>query len=112
MKIRLSVAGLVLATLGSTQVDAQAMSLVCQFTGGPKAGMTQNFAGFPNVSPAPVGGSCTDGAGSWGVAAPLSSFCFFNGGPRMGQVQNYAPQPPLPMGTPCQDGMGSVGVVR
>jgi hypothetical protein len=43
------------------------MSLLCKYTAGPKAGMTQNFCGLP-ATPSPVGGPCTDGAASWGVA--------------------------------------------
>jgi hypothetical protein len=42
-------------------------SLVCRFTSGPRAGQIINFCGLP-ANPAPVGGPCTDGAGSFGVA--------------------------------------------
>lgn len=44
------------------------LSLTCHFTIGPKAGQTQSFCGFPGAIPAPIGGSCTDGMGSFGVA--------------------------------------------
>ncbi len=46
----------------------QGMTLTCQFTSGPRAGQTQNFAGVPGARPAPIGSPCTDGVSSNGVA--------------------------------------------
>lgn len=43
------------------------MSLTCRFTRGPRAGQVQDFCGT-GARPAPVGGSCTDGFASSGVA--------------------------------------------
>ena len=92
-------------------------STLCQFTSGPRAGQTQDYAPKP---PLPIGTPCNDGAGSTGtVIAPPSSgggattstLCQFTAGPKTGQTQDYAPQPPLPIGTPCNDGAGSTGTV-
>ena len=43
------------------------MSLTCRFTRGPRAGQVEDFCGT-NARPAPTGGLCTDGQGSWGEA--------------------------------------------
>jgi hypothetical protein len=43
------------------------MSLVCRFTRGPRAGESENYCGT-SARPAPIGGPCTDGRGSWGDA--------------------------------------------
>src|SRR5271169_2777263 len=91
------------------------MSQTCQFTQGPKAGQTINFAGQPGVTPAPVGGPCTDGMGSYGVAVAdasgssgnypspaggqssgssgMSTTCHFDQGPKAGQTIDFAGQP-------------------
>ncbi len=44
------------------------LSLTCHFMTGFKAGHTQSFCGFIGAIPPPIGGSCTDGMGSFGVA--------------------------------------------
>jgi hypothetical protein len=116
------------------------ISTTCRFTNGPRLGQTQNFAGFPGVTPIPVGSPCTDGAGSTGFAiadttpssgpsatnppsttAPtslppgMSLTCSFTNGPRAGQVQNFAGVPgvtPIPVGSPCNDGLGSFGIAQ
>ncbi len=43
-------------------------SLTCQFTSGPRAGQIQSFCGYSGARPSPIGGPCTDGSSSWGVA--------------------------------------------
>lgn len=46
-------------------------STTCKYTMGPKAGRTQYFRpGTPGLTPAYVGGPCTDGMGSMGMAVP------------------------------------------
>jgi hypothetical protein len=72
-KTLLRVSGVVAITLASALgVHAESlpagMSLTCQFTSGPRAGTSFNFTGIPNVTPAPIGGPCSDGAGSTGYA--------------------------------------------
>lgn len=46
---------------------APGQSLLCRFTQGPRAGQTQNFCGT-GATPAPIGGRCMDGRGSFGIA--------------------------------------------
>jgi hypothetical protein len=45
-------------------------SRTCKYISGPKGGTIQYFSPeeFPIINPAMIGQSCTDGAGSWGVA--------------------------------------------
>jgi hypothetical protein len=57
-----------IAIAGDAKSLPTRMSLICKYTAGPKAGQTQNFAGVPGITPAPVGAPCTDGQGSSGVA--------------------------------------------
>jgi hypothetical protein len=100
------------------------MSTTCQFTSGPRAGQTVSFAGIPGVTPSPVGGPCSDGMSSMGVAvadstpgaqrAQISMTCRFTTGPRAGQTvnfQNVAGARPGVVGGPCSDGVSSRGVV-
>ena len=54
------------ASTSSSDLDS-GMSLTCQYTSGPRAGQTQTFA-IGSARPAPIGGNCTDGWGSWGYA--------------------------------------------
>jgi len=44
------------------------LSRTCQYKNGPKAGQTQYFPPSVPIIPAPIGTSCQDGMGSWGVA--------------------------------------------
>jgi hypothetical protein len=95
---------------------------LCQFTTGPRSGTQLYYGKFP---PVPVGTSCYDGAGSYGLTVPesggppsdqpgtpqLSDLCLFNSGPRAGQVQAYPQFPAVAVGTPCHDGFGSNGLV-
>lgn len=101
-------------------------STLCHFTGGPRAGETQDYAPRAGI---PVGSSCQDGAGSYGRVVGgsdngppsngrggqregYSTVCVFTRGPRAGESHDYAPQPAIPVGSACQDGAGSTGVVR
>jgi hypothetical protein len=99
---------------------AEQKSTLCEFTSGPRAGQTQDYAPMAAL---PIGTPCHDGAGSTGkVVAPKdtsggagaeqkSTLCEFTSGPRTGQTQDYAPMAALPIGTPCHDGAGSTGKV-
>jgi hypothetical protein len=100
--------------------SAPAMTLVCHFTFGAKSGQTLDFSAVPTATPSPVGGGCTDGFGSTGIAVRantpavrvlVSSICQFMSGLKSGGWHDYAPMPALPIGTPCNDGVGSVGTV-
>lgn len=52
-------------------VDDEGMSTTCKYSMGPKAGRTQYFRpGTPGLTPAMIGGPCTDGMGSFGEAIP------------------------------------------
>jgi hypothetical protein len=97
-------------------------STLCQFTSGPRAGETQDYA---PMDPLPVGSACQDGVASKGKVIPnqkdelsgknsslqKSTLCQFTSGPRVGETQDYAPQAPLLVGSACQDGSGSTGKV-
>ena len=50
-----------------TQFEIAQMTTVCEFTSGPRAGQTQDYAGI--AAPIPVGTPCHDGLGSSGTAA-------------------------------------------
>lgn len=83
------------------------MSLTCRYTSGPRQNETQDFAGVPGVRPAPIGASCTDGNGSYGIAmASSSTICQFKSG-----WHDYAPMTPVQIGTACHDGAGNDGQV-
>lgn len=106
--------GVVIPTAGSS---ATAMSTICKFTAGPRAGQTQDYA---PMAPLPVGSPCQDGQGSTGKvvagkgstsSTQKSTLCHFERGPRAGETQDYAPRDPIPVGSPCQDGQGSTGRV-
>ena len=116
------------------------MSLTCKFNSGPRSGQTFDFSHTPGATPAPIGASCTDGAGSYGVAQPpgttggsspgrggnsgsaggslppgMSLTCKFNSGPRSGQTFDFSHTPgatPAPIGASCADGAGSYGVAQ
>src|SRR5687768_15535402 len=102
---------LVLAPHQPHKADAQSlppgMSLTCQFTGGPRAGQTENFSGVPGATPVPIGSPCSDAQGSFGVAVSntpspstpttrpgtppgMSLTCQFTSGPRTGQTLNFS----------------------
>ena len=98
-----------------------AMSTICEFTHGPRAGTSHDYA---PMEPIPVGSSCHDGQGSTGRVVPagsggksategtqLSTICEFTNGPRAGTSHDYAPMQPIPVGSPCHDGQGSTGRV-
>lgn len=107
----------------STQTNQGGMTTTCRFTSGPLTGQVIDYQG--HGSPAPIGSSCTDGAGSFGVAVPSSAtvappssptqttVCYFQTGPRSGQRVDYAGTPGVigvDVGTPCTDRAGSFGV--
>lgn len=120
--------------LMSCACGAQQMSTVCQFTKGPAAGTTHDYA---PLLPAPVGTPCHDGKGSSGYLIPIpannqqsppqsagnagpatshgssqgSTVCSFTQGPAAGTTRDYAPLDPLPIGAACNDGMGSTGTM-
>jgi hypothetical protein len=115
----LGVSALLLILSVTDAVRAQAVSTVCTFTAGPRAGTSYDYA-IIGWRPLPVGSPCLDGAGSTGYvggyATPsrgISTVCYFTAGPRAGTAFDYrATWQPLPVGTPCLDGMGSTGIVR
>jgi hypothetical protein len=56
---------------GGKPTTAVGYSTTCKFTVGPRAGSTQYYPpNAPGLTPAVVGGPCTDGAGSIGYAIP------------------------------------------
>ena len=110
------------------------LTTVCSFQYGPRAGTRLDFAPF-GVQPIPVGQSCQDGQGSFGVAVAgkrpavkppvevddeeeteteeeLTTVCSFKSGPRAGTRFDFAPfgVQPIPVGESCTDGRGSFGV--
>jgi hypothetical protein len=105
--------------VGSGIAHAQAMSSVCTFTTGPRAGTSYDYA-LIGWQPLAVGTPCLDGAGSTGYVGGVatramhsSTVCHFTAGPRAGTSFDYrATWAPLPAGTPCLDGAGSTGIVR
>ena len=109
----------ILSSVFGGGAQAQAVSTVCTFTTGPRAGTSYDYAqiGWQALA---VGSPCLDGAGSTGyvggIATPakrVSSVCHFTAGPRAGTSFDYrATWAPLPVGTPCLDGAGSTGIVR
>jgi hypothetical protein len=125
-------------TSGPAPGGPAGMSTTCRFTNGPRLGQTQNFAGFPGITPIPLGSPCTDGAGSTGFAVAdttpssgpsatnplpttvslppgMSLTCRFTNGPRAGQEQTFPAAPgvtPIPIGSPCSDGLGSSGIAQ
>lgn len=129
----LCIAGAVSLTL--PKVAAAEDSTLCKFTRGPRSGQVQDYA---PMAPIPVGSSCQDGAGSYGIVISAdepetanrtgvgpdggteggsqqrrtSTVCYFTDGQQAGQSRDYAPMQALPVGTPCQDGVGSTGVVK
>lgn len=101
--------------------SGQRMGSICEFTSGSKAGTFHDFAPME----APIGSSCSDGAGSRGTigtpgatSAPsgaavnpqMGTVCAFSKGPRAGASQNYAPMK-APLGMSCSDGSGSSGTI-
>lgn len=112
-----------------------ALTLICYFSSGPRAGIVGDLTGVSGAVPVPVGSVCSDGAGSSGtavtpgtnVAASFwsgasrasgvgagragSTICQFMSGPKAHGWHDYAPLPPAPIGSPCQDGMSSAGIV-
>ena len=44
------------------------LTYVCRFRQGPRTGQTQSFEGVPGVTPVPVGTTCGDGQGNFGLA--------------------------------------------
>lgn len=112
-------AAVVLSLLVPSVAHSQAVSTVCTFTAGPRAGTSYDYAqvGWHALA---VGTPCLDGAGSTGYvggvasrATHASTVCHFTAGPRAGTSFDYrATWAPLPAGTPCLDGAGSTGIVR
>jgi hypothetical protein len=111
-----------------------ALTLICHFTSGPRAGEIVDLAGVLGAIPLPVGSVCSDGASSAGIAvipdthpakgswsSPSrttgvgtgrgSTICQFMSGPKAHGWHDYAPLPPAPIGSRCQDEMNSVGIV-
>lgn len=67
MRVTLSAALLTISFLvWSVPAVSQERSFLCKFTSGPRAGEIQDYTGHPHGA-LPVGTSCQDGMGSWGV---------------------------------------------
>jgi hypothetical protein len=119
---------------GPSSSASQGMTLTCRFTGGPRAGQTQDYSGVPGAKPAKIGSPCTDGVSSNGIAispststdtdsndsdtasdstddAAGSTICQFTYGAKKNGWHDYAPMRAKPVGSTCQDGMGSAGTV-
>ncbi|HXQ39848.1 MAG TPA: hypothetical protein VN821_01180 [Candidatus Udaeobacter sp.] len=107
---------------------AQQQSFTCQFSSGPRAGSTIDYAGVQGALPGQVGTPCQDGQGSSGLlvapraAAPpsdtavaemgWSATCRFTAGAKAGQIVNFDGDPNTRwgrIGRACDDGMGSTG---
>lgn len=123
-----------LADSGEDPARQAALTSICQFSSGPRAGEVADFAGVSGA-PVPVGSACSDGASSKGtaIAAPparaatswsspihgsaagaeraVSTICQFMSGPKAHGWHDYAPLPPAPLGSPCRDGASSAGIV-
>jgi len=114
---------------------ATALTLICHFSSGPRAGMIGDLTGVPAAAPVPAGSICSDGAGSAGMAVipstnaeasfwsdasraggvsagqARSTICQFMSGPKAHGWHDYAPLPPAAIGSSCHDGMSSAGIV-
>ena len=112
-----------------------ALTLICHFSSGPRAGMIGDLTGVPAAAPVPAGSICSDGAGSTGMAVipstnaeasfwsdasragdvgagqARSTICQFMSGPKAHGWHDYAPLPPAAIGSSCHDGMSSAGIV-
>jgi len=112
-----------------------ALTSICQFSSGPRAGEIADLARVSGAPPVPVGSACSDGASSKGtaIAAPaggatiswsspiqgsaagaeraVSTICQFMSGPKAHGWHDYAPLPAAPLGSPCRDGVSSAGIV-
>jgi type IV secretory pathway VirB2 component (pilin) len=112
-----------------------ALTSICQFSSGPRAGEIADLGRVSGAPPVPVGGICSDGASSKGTAivAPaggatiswsspiqssaagaehaVSTICQFMSGPKAHGWHDYAPLPAAPLGSPCRDGVSSAGIV-
>jgi hypothetical protein len=111
---------------------ARPVSWICRFSSGPRAGEIRDLTGIPGAVAVPVGGTCTDGADSrgiavipdagpvstsWSDASPpsagraVSTICQFMSGPKAHGWHDYAPLPAATVGSRCQDGASSAGIV-
>jgi type IV secretory pathway VirB2 component (pilin) len=129
--------GVVIAPQASTEAASPqaALTSICQFSSGPRAGEIADLGRVSGAPPMPVGSTCSDGASSKGIAiaapdgaAPISwsspiqgsaagveravsTICQFMSGPKAHGWHDYAPLPAAPLGSPCRDGVSSAGIV-
>jgi hypothetical protein len=116
---------------GAAAAPGTALTSICQFSAGPRAGEIVDFAKAADMRPIPVGSACSDGASSSGtaIAAPTSTgatpwssgaigspgasstICQFMSGPKAHGWHDYAPLTAAALGNPCRDGVGSAGIV-
>jgi hypothetical protein len=118
-----------------TPARQAASTSICQFSSGPRAGEIADLGRVSGAPPVPVGGTCSDGASSKGIAiaatadgtatawsSPLqgsaagaeravSTICQFMSGPKAHGWHDYAPLPAAPLGSPCRDDVSSAGIV-
>jgi hypothetical protein len=119
------------ADAGGAAAPGAALTSICQFSTGPRAGEIVDFAKAAEMRPMPVGSTCSDGASSSGTAiaaptstgatpwssgtigspGPASTICQFMSGPKAHGWHDYAPLTPAALGSPCRDGVGSAGIV-